>query len=59
MAGTGNRDIEGASHTATHARLSRLGDVDIALELARSRGPIRAALDADPAAVSWPFGAHA
>ena len=43
---------------ATHPRLTWLGDDDVARELARSRAAIRDALDVDPAALSWPFGAH-
>ena len=53
-----SRGIEFASHTATHPRLTWLGDEDVARELARSRAAIRDALDVDPAALSWPFGAH-
>lgn len=54
-----SRGIEFASHTASHPRLTWLADADVARELARSRTAIRDALDVDPAALSWPFGAHA
>lgn len=53
-----SRGIEFASHTASHPRLTWLTDGDVARELSRSRAAIRGALDADPAVVSWPFGAH-
>lgn len=54
-----SRGIEFASHTASHPRLTWLADDDVARELSRSRGAIRDALDVEPNAVSWPFGAHA
>ena len=53
-----SRGIEFASHTATHPRLTWLGDGDVARELSRSRAALRDALDIDPGVVSWPFGAH-
>jgi len=54
-----SRGIEFASHTATHPRLTWLAERDAAAELASSRAAIRAALDVDAQALSWPFGAHA
>lgn len=54
-----SRGIEFASHTATHPRLTWLGDAQVARELSRSRAAIRDALDVDADAVSWPFAAHA
>ena len=53
-----SRGIEFASHTATHPRLTWLAEEDVARELARSRADLRAALDVDTRALSWPFGAH-
>ena len=53
------RGIEFASHTATHPRLTWLPDDAVSRELAQSRGDLRAALDIDAYALSWPFGAHA
>ncbi|HEX6807420.1 MAG TPA: polysaccharide deacetylase family protein [Gemmatimonadaceae bacterium] len=54
-----SRGVEFASHTATHPRLTWLADADVSRELAQSRADLRAALDIDPSAMSWPFGAHA
>lgn len=51
------RGIEFVSHTATHPRLTWLPARAAAGELARSRAALAAALDSDPATVSWPFGA--
>lgn len=53
------RGIEFASHTATHPRLTWLAEHEVARELAQSRDDLRAALDVDSSALSWPFGAHA
>jgi len=54
-----SRGIAFASHTATHPRLTWLSEREVALELARSRADLQAALDVDSCALSWPFGAHA
>ncbi|HEX5180581.1 MAG TPA: polysaccharide deacetylase family protein [Gemmatimonadaceae bacterium] len=54
-----SRGIEFGSHTATHPRLTWLDEREVTRELAQSRGDLRAALDVDPYALSWPFGAHA
>lgn len=54
-----SRGIEFASHTATHPRLTWRTDREVSRELAQSRADLRAALDIDPYALSWPFGAHA
>ncbi len=51
------RGMEFASHTATHPRLTRISELGVFEELDRSRRAIAAALDADPVAVSYPFGA--
>lgn len=51
------RGIEFASHTATHPRLTRSSDLSVYHELDRSRRAIARALDAEPLAVSYPFGA--
>ena len=51
------RGIEFASHTATHPRLTRIGDVGVHAELDRSRRAIREALGVETPAVSYPFGA--
>ena len=53
------RGIEFASHTATHPRLTWLGEDDVRRELASSRRAIGRALDADPWAIAYPFGAAA
>ena len=51
------RGIEFGSHTATHPRLTWLGEDAAHLELSRSRVALAAALDSDVGAVSYPFGA--
>ena len=51
------RGIDFASHTATHPRLTWLDEHAALAELARSREALARALDAAPAAVSYPFGA--
>ena len=51
------REIEFASHTATHPRLTRLSELGVHEELDRSRRHIAGALGVDTAAVSYPFGA--
>lgn len=53
------RGITFASHTVTHPRLTWLSEAGAAGELQRSREDLRRALDADPRAVSYPFGACA
>ena len=53
------RGIEFASHTATHPRLTWLTESEVSREMAQSRADLRAALDTDLRALSWPFGAHA
>lgn len=54
-----SRGITFASHTATHPRLTWLSDARVADELRRSREDLKHALDMDPRAVSYPFGACA
>ena len=51
------RGIAFASHTATHRRLTWLDDGEVRRELAAARTEMRAALGAEPRAVSYPFGA--
>lgn len=51
------RGIAFASHTATHPRLTWLGDGEARREMARSRLAMSAALGAAPRAISYPFGA--
>jgi peptidoglycan/xylan/chitin deacetylase (PgdA/CDA1 family) len=51
------RGIDFASHTATHPRLTRIGQLGVYAELDRSRRAIREALGVDSEAVSYPFGA--
>jgi peptidoglycan/xylan/chitin deacetylase (PgdA/CDA1 family) len=51
------RGISFASHTATHPRLTWLGDRAVRRELARSRAAMSAALGCAPRAISYPFGA--
>lgn len=46
-----------ASHTATHPRLTWLSDREVRLELARSREALMRALDREPEAIAFPFGA--
>jgi peptidoglycan/xylan/chitin deacetylase (PgdA/CDA1 family) len=53
------RGIAFGSHTATHPRLTWLGERDAAEELARSRAAMHSALGIAPLAVSYPFGAAA
>jgi len=50
------RGVEVHSHGATHARLTWLGDAEVADELARSREAIVSRLGAAPSGVSYPFG---
>jgi peptidoglycan/xylan/chitin deacetylase (PgdA/CDA1 family) len=52
-----SRGIDFGAHTATHPRLTRLGDREVFDELHRSRRAMAAALDVSPLAVSYPFGA--
>jgi peptidoglycan/xylan/chitin deacetylase (PgdA/CDA1 family) len=51
------RGISFQSHTVTHPRLTWIGDVDVAREFEESRVDLLHALDAEPRAVSYPFGA--
>jgi O-antigen biosynthesis protein len=51
------RGITFASHTATHPRLTWIGDARAARELRDSRLDLAHALDVEPRAVSYPFGA--
>ncbi len=51
------RGVEFASHTATHARLTWLGDAAVRAEFARSRAALENALGAPCDSVSYPFGA--
>jgi O-antigen biosynthesis protein len=51
------RGITFASHTVTHPRLTWVGDARAARELHTSREDLTRALDAEPRAVSYPFGA--
>lgn len=52
-----SRGITFASHTVTHPRLTWMGDARAARELRQSREDVTRALDAEPRAVSYPFGA--
>ena len=52
-----SRGITFASHTATHPRLTWLGESGASDELHRSRADLVHALDEEPRAVSYPFGA--
>ena len=52
-----SRGITFASHTQTHPRLTWIGDKRAARELRHSREDIVRALDVEPRAVSYPFGA--
>jgi peptidoglycan/xylan/chitin deacetylase (PgdA/CDA1 family) len=52
-----SRGIEFASHTATHPRLTWLGDDEVSRELTTSRRAIARSLDVDSWAISYPFGA--
>jgi peptidoglycan/xylan/chitin deacetylase (PgdA/CDA1 family) len=47
------------SHTASHPRLSWIGDGQLADEMLRSRQAIRSALGTTPMAVAYPYGAVA
>jgi len=51
------KGIEVHSHGCTHARLTWLGDAQVADELGRSRETIRQRLGKAPAGISYPFGA--
>jgi peptidoglycan/xylan/chitin deacetylase (PgdA/CDA1 family) len=51
------RGISFQSHTVTHPRLTWMRDVAVARELMESRGDLARALDVEPRAVSYPFGA--
>ena len=51
------RGIEFASHTATHPRLTWVGDSRLATELSASRAALADALDVDTTVLSYPFGA--
>jgi len=53
-----SRGVEFASHTASHPRLTWLGDRDVAREMSASRTAIMHALDVAPGAISYPFGAQ-
>ncbi len=52
-----SRGISFASHTVTHPRLTWMRDVAVAEELHQSRVDLKRALDIEPRAVSYPFGA--
>lgn len=52
-----SRGITFASHTATHPRLTWLGEHDVWRELEQSGADLRHALDEESRAVSYPFGA--
>lgn len=52
-----SRGITFASHTATHPRLTWLGEQGVRRELEQSGADLRHALDEEPRAVSYPFGA--
>jgi peptidoglycan/xylan/chitin deacetylase (PgdA/CDA1 family) len=52
-----SRGITFASHTATHPRLTWIGEARAARELRVSHADLAHALDAEPRAVSYPFGA--
>ena len=52
-----SRGITFASHTVTHPRLTWVGELRAARELRQSREDVTRALDAEPRAVSYPFGA--
>ena len=52
-----SRGVEFISHTATHPRLTWLGDHQAADELSRSRVALEASLGVAPRAVAYPFGA--
>jgi peptidoglycan/xylan/chitin deacetylase (PgdA/CDA1 family) len=52
-----SRGVEFISHTASHERLTWLGDRQAADELSRSRRAIEAQLDVTPRAIAYPFGA--
>jgi peptidoglycan/xylan/chitin deacetylase (PgdA/CDA1 family) len=52
-----SRGITFASHTATHPRLTWIGEARAARELRESHADLARALDAPPRAVSYPFGA--
>jgi peptidoglycan/xylan/chitin deacetylase (PgdA/CDA1 family) len=51
------RGISFQSHTVTHPRLTWIGDAAVARELMESRVDLVHALDVEPRAVSYPFGA--
>lgn len=51
------RGIDFASHTATHPRLTWIGDRELTEELSSSRAALARALDIDATALSYPFGA--
>ncbi len=52
-----SRGITFASHTVTHPRLTWMSEAGVAEELGRSREDLRHALEVEPRAVSYPFGA--
>lgn len=52
-----SRGITFASHTETHPRLTWIADARAARELRQSRDDLVRALDTEPRAVSYPFGA--
>ena len=52
------RGIAFESHTATHPRLTWLGEREVARELSSSRLAIEHALGVPPSAISYPFGAE-
>lgn len=52
-----SRGIEFISHTATHPRLTWLGDRQAADELSRSRRALESALGVTSHAIAYPFGA--
>lgn len=51
------RGVDFESHTATHPRLTWMGERELAWELSSSRRALRIALDAPARVVSYPFGA--
>lgn len=52
-----SRGITFASHTATHPRLTWIGEAQVARELTQSRAHLEQGLDVESRAVSYPFGA--
>ena len=52
-----SRGITFASHTVTHPRLTWMSERRASSELCQSRADMKCALDVEPRAVSYPFGA--